>query len=232
MEFFILPNVDCDTIQPLLNLTNRLHYCLPAIGLHPTSVVGNFQPCLDKIKAMLLTGSFVAVGEIGIDLYWDKTFIKEQKEVFSQQLEVALHKNLPVIIHCRDAFSEIFDVLTMFRGRGLEGVFHSFSGGLDEVLWIRNFGGFYFGVGGVLTFKNSNLKNTVKEIPIEEIVLETDAPYLAPVPYRGKRNSSAYIPLIANSLATYKSLTFEDVSKQTTENAKNLFNIKLMSICH
>lgn len=222
---FILPNVDCDSIEPLLNVTHIFSSCSAAIGLHPTSVNGESQSCLEMIISKIKTDEFVAIGEIGIDLYWDKTYLNEQKDAFSLQLELALHQHLPVIIHSRDAFAEIFDVLNSFRGRGLTGVFHSFSGGLVEVNWIRNFGGFYFGIGGVLTFKNSNLKDTVQEIPIEEIVLETDSPYLAPVPHRGKRNSSAYIPLIAKSLATYKATTFERVEEMTTGNAIQLFNL-------
>lgn len=222
---FILPNVDCESIDPMLAVAERFSCCQPAMGLHPTSVTANYKDCLETVIDKINKGSFVAIGEIGIDLYWDKTYLNEQKEAFSLQLELALQQQLPVIIHSRDAFPEIFDVLSTFRGKGLKGVFHSFSGGLDEVTWIRNFGGFYFGIGGVLTFKNSDLKNTVRSIPLEEIVLETDSPYLAPAPHRGKRNSSANIPLIAQSLATFKASTFETVAEVTTENAKRLFNL-------
>ncbi len=227
VEAFVLPNVDHVTIGPLMQVVGKYPSCYAAMGLHPTSVNADYKPALDEIVGWFGRYPFVAVGEVGIDLYWDKTYLRQQQEVFSAQLELAISLNLPVIIHSRDAFAEIFDVLESYRGVGLRGVFHSFSGEAKEVEWIRNFGGFYFGIGGVLTFKNSNLKEVVRDIPIEEIVLETDSPYLAPVPYRGKQNTPSYIPLIANALATYKALTPEQVEVITTQNAKTLFNLKI-----
>jgi TatD DNase family protein len=224
---FVLPNVDIETIDPLMQVVEKHPSCYAAMGLHPTSVKADYKPALDEIVGWINRYPFVAVGEVGIDLYWDKTYLRQQQEVFATQLELAILLNLPVIIHSRDAFAEIFDVLESYRGGGLRGVFHSFSGDTKEVEWIRNFGGFYFGIGGVLTFKNSNLKEVVRDIPIEEIVLETDSPYLAPVPHRGKQNTPSYIPLIANALATYKALTPEQVEVITTQNAKNLFNLKI-----
>lgn len=222
---FVLPNVDLETINPLMHVVQNYPSCYAAMGLHPTSVGVDYKAVLDEIVSWFSRADFKAVGEVGIDLYWDKTYLKQQQEVFAAQLDIALLLKLPVIIHSREAFPEIFDILEAYRGRGLRGVFHSFSGGLDEVSWIRSFGGFYFGIGGVITFKNSNLKEVVRQIPVEEIVLETDSPYLAPVPHRGKRNMPSYIPIIAQALATYKVLTPEQVEEATTQNATKLFNL-------
>jgi len=222
---FVLPNVDLETINPLMHVVQNYPSCYAAMGLHPTSVGVDYKAVLDEIVGWFSRADFKAVGEVGIDLYWDKTYLKQQQQVFAAQLDLALLLKLPVIIHSREAFSEIFDILEAYRGRGLQGVFHSFSGGLDEVSWIRSFGGFYFGIGGVITFKNSNLKEVVRQIPVEEIVLETDSPYLAPVPHRGKRNMPSYIPIIAQALATYKVLTPEQVEEATTQNATKLFNL-------
>ncbi len=226
VEAFVLPNVDIETIDPLMQVVHKHTSCYAAMGLHPTSVNADYKQALNEVIGWFGKHKFIAVGEVGIDLYWDKTYLKQQQEVFATQLELAISLSLPVIIHSRDAFPEIFDVLESFRGRGLRGVFHSFSGDTKEVEWIRSFGGFYFGIGGVLTFKNSNLKEVVREIPIQEIVLETDSPYLAPVPHRGKQNCPAFIPLIAAALATYKALTIQQVEEITTLNAKHLFNLK------
>lgn len=225
VEAFVLPNVDIDSIRPLLDLVHKHPSCYPTMGLHPTSVKSDYKVVFDEIVGWFDKVQFNAVGEVGIDLYWDKTFLKQQQEVFSAQLDFASKLNLPVIIHSRDAFPEIFDVMEAYRGKGLSGVFHSFSGGVEEVDWIRNFRGFSFGIGGVLTFKNSNLKEVVRHIPIELIMLETDAPYLAPVPYRGKRNTPLYIPIIAEALAVYKAITVDVVAETTTQNAKNMFNL-------
>jgi len=225
VEAFVLPNVDRDSIQPLLEVAQKYPCCYPTMGLHPTSVKSDFKEILEEIVGWFDRVKFNAVGEVGIDLYWDKTFLKQQQEVFSAQLDLAAQLNLPVIIHSRDAFPEIFDVMDAYRGKGLSGVFHSFSGGVEEVDWIRKFQGFSFGIGGVLTFKNSNLKEVVRHIPIELTMLETDAPYLAPVPHRGKRNSPLYIPIIAEALAIYKAITVDVVAEATTQNAKNMFNL-------
>ena len=222
---FVLPNVDLETISPLIQVVQKHPSCFAAMGLHPTSVDANYKPVLEEIVSWFPRADFVAVGEVGIDLFWDRTYFKQQQEVFAAQLDLALSLNLPVIIHSREAFAEIFDILITYRGRGLRGVFHSFSGGEEEVAWIRNFGGFYFGVGGVITFKNSNLKEVIRQIPIQEIVLETDSPYLAPVPYRGKRNMPSYIPIIAEAIATYKALALDQVEESTTQNAQKLFNL-------
>ncbi len=224
VEVFVLPNVDLETVNPLMQVVNEYASCYAAMGLHPTSVGANYKTVLEEIVGWFSRFKFIAVGEVGIDLYWDKTYFKQQQEAFAAQIDLALSLNLPIIIHCREAFSEIFDILEAYRGRGLRGVFHSFSGGTKEVNWIRNFGGFYFGIGGVITFKNSNLKEVIRQIPMEEIVLETDSPYLAPVPHRGKRNMPSYIPVIAEALAIYKVSTPELVEECTTRNAHKLFN--------
>ncbi|SDD10532.1 TatD family hydrolase [Williamwhitmania taraxaci] len=224
VEMFVLPNVDLETVNPLMQVVNEHASCYAAMGLHPTSVSANYKTVLEEIVGWFSRSKFIAVGEVGIDLYWDKTYFKQQQEAFAAQIDLALSLSLPIIIHCREAFSEIFDILEAYRGRGLRGVFHSFSGGTKEVNWIRNFGGFYFGIGGVITFKNSSLKEVIRQIPLDEILLETDSPYLAPVPHRGKRNMPSYIPVIAQALAIYKVSTPELVEECTTRNAHKLFN--------
>jgi TatD DNase family protein len=190
----ILPNVDSSTTQSMLEL-EKSDPCFfhAAIGLHPTSVDTNYQDELEQVKKLLEHHSFCAIGEIGIDLYWDKTQLKEQIEVFEQQLEWAIQYKLPVIIHVRDAFPEALQSVKKLNCPELQGVFHSFGGSLEDAQTILNFDGFKLGINGVVTFKNSNLKETLQHIPLEHIVLETDAPYLSPVPYRGKRNEPKHL---------------------------------------
>jgi TatD DNase family protein len=192
------------------------------IGLHPTSVKENYKDELKVIRDQIDQNQFIAVGEIGIDLYWDKSFFKEQVEAFTIQIKLALDKNLPIVIHCRDSFEEIMEVLEPFRGSGLKGVFHCFTGSKKQALQVIDLG-FYLGIGGVVTFKNSGLDKVIKEIDPDHILLETDSPFLAPVPYRGKRNESSYIQIIANRIAMIKNLDKEVVAEKTTGNAIDLF---------
>lgn len=220
----ILPNVDSESLPRMLQLESEYPgYCFAAIGLHPTSVKENYAEELAIVKKELERREYIAIGEIGIDLYWDKSFLKEQIQVFVQQIEWALEYNLPVIIHVRDSFSETMQVLEQFRGKGLEGVFHSFTGTIDQAREIIEFGGFYIGINGIVTFKNSGLDAVVLQIDAQYLLLETDAPYLTPAPFRGKRNESEYLTLVATKLANTFNMNFNQLTKITTENAYKLF---------
>lgn len=220
----ILPNVDMDTLVPLQQTLEEYPFlCRAAMGLHPTSVNGDYIFDLQCIKDELDRGGYCAVGEIGVDLYWDKTFVKEQLKAFETQVRWAYERNLPVIIHSRDAFDEIISVLKPISSLPLKGVFHSFGGTPEQVRIIRELGDFFFGINGVVTFKNVRLDATVQEIGIDRLLLETDAPYLAPVPFRGKRNEPSYIIKTAEKIADILDISFEKVVEQTTRNADNLF---------
>lgn len=225
VDRLIFPNVDLSTVEPMFALAD----CFPAniymaMGLHPTEVRDGWGTMLKKIEALFREDrKYVAVGEIGIDLYWDKTFVEEQMLVFERQVALAKHKNLPVIIHCRDGLEQTLEVLQDFPN--VKGVFHSFGGTEKDVDSIRQVGDFYFGINGIVTFKNSKLRETLPAIGIERLLLETDSPYLAPVPKRGKRNESSYIPLIAKSVADGLAIDLEAVANVTTENAEQLFSI-------
>jgi TatD DNase family protein len=193
-------------------------------GLHPTSVREDYNSQIDKLEELTVKHKFVAIGEIGIDLYWDKTFLKEQLIAFRRQIAFASVKGLPVVIHSRDAFSEVFSVLDDFKGQGLNGVFHAFSGNLTDA--ERAIGmGFKLGIGGIVTFKNSGLDIIVKETGPENLILETDSPYLAPVPYRGKRNESSYICIINKKLAEIFGVSEEETASITYSNSSGLFNV-------
>jgi TatD DNase family protein len=222
----ILPNIDSSSLDAMLKLEEKHPgFCHAAIGLHPTSVNADYQRELNLIESELKRRPYLAIGEIGIDLYWDKTYAKEQILAFQQQLKWALAYNKPVIIHVRNSFRETMDAMEPFRNRGLRGVFHSFGGTIEEATEIIEFGGFLLGINGILTFKNSMLGDVLKQIELRHIVLETDAPYLTPVPYRGKRNESAFLSYTAHQIASLQSTSYEAVVKQTTKNALNLFKI-------
>ncbi|MBN2745244.1 MAG: TatD family hydrolase [Bacteroidales bacterium] len=223
---FLLPNIDSHSIEPMLKVMESHAECVfPMIGLHPTSVKNDYEKELSIVESWLEKAQFIAIGEIGIDLYWDKTFLKEQQLALDYQFQLALKYNLPVAIHSRDSFNEIMDVLKPYQGRGLKGVFHCFTGDYQQAKAILDFG-FYLGIGGVVTFKNTQLREVLSQIPLDNIVLETDAPYLAPVPYRGKRNESSYIPIIAEKLAEVYQIEVEKIANQTTLNATKLFNFR------
>ncbi len=200
-------------------------YCYAAIGLHPTSVKENYQEELALIESELKRRNWIALGEIGIDLYWDKTFLDQQIIVFKQQIDWALKYKLPIIIHVRDSFPETMEALAPYKNSGLKGVFHSFTGSIDEAKKILDFGGFFLGINGIVTFKNSGLADVIREINLQHILLETDSPYLTPAPHRGKRNESAYTLLVAKKLAEISNCTLEYIDEITTNNAKTLFNI-------
>jgi TatD DNase family protein len=221
----LMPNIDGRSVSKMLDTENRYPgICHSMIGLHPTSVKSDYRQQIDEIEKAMDEHRFIAVGEIGIDLYWDKTFIKEQIGVFRHQLELAVSKDLPVVIHSREAFEEIFSVLDEFKGKKLRGVFHAFTGDIKTARKATSMG-FRLGIGGVVTFKNSGLGNVVKELGPEHLVLETDSPYLAPVPHRGKRNESSYICIINRTLAEIFECGVEEIAEVTSVNAKELFNI-------
>lgn len=192
------------------------------MGLHPTEIDGNWKESLDTVMTELAASDYSAVGEIGIDLYWDKTYRIEQMDVFDLQVRKAIEMDLPIIIHCREGLDETLEVLSGVGGN-VRGVFHSFGGSIDDVERIRRIGDFYFGINGIVTFKNSVLRDVLPSIGVDRILLETDSPYLAPVPYRGKRNETAYIVETAKAVASALMLDPDAISNKTTENAINLF---------
>jgi TatD DNase family protein len=221
----LLPNIDITSVEPMLFAVSRYPgICYPMTGLHPTSVKDDYLIQLDKIESLVSKCKFVAIGEIGIDLYWDKTFIKEQLISFSRQIAFALDLGLPVVIHSRDAFPEVFSVLDKFKGRPINGVFHAFTGSIQDAEKAIELG-FKLGIGGIVTFKNSGLDKVVKETGPGHLILETDSPYLAPAPYRGKRNESSYIRIINKRLAEIFGKSEEEIAVITYENSTRLFNL-------
>jgi TatD DNase family protein len=223
VDKFYLPNIDSQSIEGMLLLEEQFPAnCFPMMGLHPCSVKENYREELALVKQWLDKRRFSAVGEIGIDLYWDKTFIKEQEIAFRQQIDWALEFNYTISIHCRNAFDEIYAILMSYK-KLPKSIFHCFSGNAEQAQQIIALGNFKLGIGGVVSFKNSGLDKVVEQTALEHLVLETDAPYLAPVPYRGKRNESAYIPLIAEKIATIKGISLEEVASVTTKNALSIF---------
>ena len=228
MEYILLPNIDVDSIGPMLDLSTKYENCIPMMGLHPCSVDGEFMSQLNTIKAELFDSSnhYIAVGEIGIDLYWDKTFLKEQLEVFRMQIQWAKEMKIPIVIHARESYPEIFQVLDEENNEQLTGVFHCFSGTEDDANHILSYGGFKLGLGGTITYKKSSLPDVIKNVQIENIVIETDSPYLAPRPYRGKRNESSYLTFIVSKLAEIYQCPENEIIQKTSNNAKELFNIE------
>lgn len=223
VQTFYLPNIDHESIEGMLKLEEQFPgRCLPMMGLHPCSVNATYQQELDLVKEWLDKRRFAAIGEIGIDLYWDKTFIKEQEIAFRQQIDWALEYGYTISIHCRNAFEEIYAILKSYP-KLPKSIFHCFSGNTEQANLIIALGNFKLGIGGVVTFKNSGLDKVVEDIDLKHLVLETDAPYLAPVPHRGKRNESAYIPLIAEKIAAIKGISIEDVASVTSQNALDIF---------
>jgi TatD DNase family protein len=223
----LLPNIDRSSIHSLLNLSAAYpSVCHPMIGLHPTSVKAGWREELEIVEEYLEAPEycFRAVGEIGIDLYWDKTYEAEQKEAFSRQLDLALRYKLPVAVHTRNSFDIAADIIASKNDPGLRGVFHCFGGNIAQAKRAISLG-FMLGIGGVITYKNSGLQQVVAEIPLAHLLLETDAPFLPPVPRRGERNESGYIPLIAAKVAEIKGVAVESVAEITTQNTMNLFDL-------
>jgi TatD DNase family protein len=224
VEHIILPNVDIYSLPRMAELKSLYPgYCHAAIGLHPTYVKEDYEAQLTVVRAELQFGNYVALGEVGIDLYWDKTYYPQQLKAFQQQVQWSLDFDLPLIIHVRNSFRVTMEALAPFKDKGLRGVFHSFIGTVEEANEILTFGGFKLGINGIVTFKNSGLAEVLKQIELKHILLETDAPYLTPTPHRGKRNESAYVSLICEKLVDVYNLSPKEIDKVTTQNALELF---------
>ncbi len=219
-----LPNIDSTSIDAMLNLEKEFPgNCYAMMGLHPGSVKENYLDELKIVEGWLSKRKFIAVGEIGMDYYWDKTFVEQQKDAFSKQIDWAKKYNLPIVIHQRECFEDCFEIVKSKNDSSLKGIFHCFTGTIEEANKILALGNFKLGIGGVVTYKKSSLPEVLKQIDLKHIVLETDSPYLAPVPHRGKRNESSYLTIIANKVAEIKGITVEEVAKITTENAQQIF---------
>ena len=222
-----MPNIDSTTIESLLSVCAAYkEFCFPMIGLHPTSVNENYKKELDIVAGQLASSNgYVAIGEIGLDLYWDKTFLREQLLAFEKQVEWALEYHLPIVIHTREAFDYIYKVLQPYKETGLTGIFHSFTGTSEEAAKLLDFPGFMIGINGVVTFKKSQLPEVLKDVPLARIVLETDSPYLTPVPNRGKRNESARLKDTLIKVAEIYRESPELVAEATSENALKVFGM-------
>lgn len=227
ISHIILPNIDSTTIARMLNVCATYKaYCYPTIGLHPTSVDAGYEKELEIVEQQLKAdNNYVAIGEVGLDLYWDKTYLTEQLAAFDKQVQLALAYNLPLIIHNRDASEQIVAAMEPYKHSPLKGIFHSFTGTVEEAQRLLAFEGFMLGVNGVVTFKNASLSDTLKQVPLNRIVLETDAPYLTPVPNRGKRNESANLKDTLTKIAEIYNVTSEYVAEVTTNNALKVFAI-------
>ena len=223
----LLPNISSEYTKGMLEVCGEFpENCFPMMGLHPCDVnEDNIEGELLHVEQELAKGKYIAVGEIGLDLYWDKTKLEIQKKAFIHQIELAKKYKLPIAIHVRDSFSEAIEIIEKLNDENLSGVFHCFTGRVEDAQRVINLGDFYLGIGGVLTFKNSGLDKTIATINLQHLILETDAPYLTPAPYRGKRNESKYIVNIAEKLAEAHQISLEKVAEITTENAKNLFQL-------
>lgn len=227
VEKIFMPNIDDTSVDAMLGVCRQYPgYCFPMLGFHPTSVDADAMPKVKEMKKRLTEGHpYIAIGEVGLDLYWDKTYIKEQQMVLEEQIQWALEWELPLVIHCREAFPELFDVLKPYKETKLTGVFHSFTGTVNEAMELLDYSRFMVGINGVVTFKKSTLPEALKVLPLERLVLETDSPYLAPVPFRGKRNESSYVKRVAVKLAELYGVEIGEVERQTTANALKVFKI-------
>ena len=226
VDRMILPDIDSATRKQMFDLARRHPDNLfPCLGLHPTSINADWKNEFDQMLEYT-DDPIVAIGEIGIDCYWSKEFLEQQKEAFRLQLQMAHERDLPVIIHSRESIEIILGILRECRHLDLRGVFHAYSGSRETFNEIQKLGDWYIGIGGVLTFKKASISETVKDIPLERILLETDSPYLTPVPLRGQRNESSYIPHIAGRLAQIKGTSIEEIAAATTKNAETLFKLR------
>jgi TatD DNase family protein len=222
---FYLPAIDSSEIENMLLLENKFPgKCIAMMGLHPCYVKENYLEELDIVKDWLSKRKFAAVGEIGLDFHWDKTFVKQQYDAFRTQIELALQYDLPIVIHTRDAMQESIDVVKEYKTKGIKGIFHCFGGTVENAKEIID-AGFYLGIGGVLTYKKSGLAEMLEQIDLQYLVLETDAPYLTPVPFRGKRNESSYLKYIVDKLSLIKNITAAEIAAVTTANAEKIFGL-------
>ncbi|MES2800366.1 MAG: TatD family hydrolase [Bacteroidota bacterium] len=225
IEFMLLPNIDVSSVDNMFALVDQFpKNCFPMTGLHPGSVNGDWGEKLAILKPYLFERKNVAVGEIGMDLYWDKTFMEEQKLAFRQQISWAKELKLPIVIHAREAFNEIFEIVDELNDENLKGVFHCFTGTVEQANHIINYGGFKMGIGGVVTYKNGGLTEVLPSIDPKHLILETDSPYLPPNPHRGKRNESSYIQFVADKLAEIYQVPSSVIAEVTTKNARELFH--------
>jgi TatD DNase family protein len=221
---FFMPNVDSESIPGMFQVEKKFpSNCFAMMGLHPCSVNNRYQQELQVIEYWLEKRTFTAVGEIGIDLYWDKTYFVQQQDAFRRQIELAKKYGIPYVIHSRNSFDEVMEIVTEFKGENIKAIFHCFSGNAEQAQQVIALGNFKLGIGGVVTFKNSGLDKVVEAVDLKHIVLETDAPYLAPVPHRGKRNEPDYLLQIAKKIAEIKNVTVEEVAEVTTRNSVEVF---------
>ena len=220
---FYLPAIDSSETAAMFDLEKKFpDKCIAMAGLHPCSIKENYKEELDKVEKLLSERKFVAIGESGLDFYWDTTFTKEQYEALKIQAIWALQYNVPLVLHTRNAMQETIDVIKLYSKKGLNGIFHCFSGTMQNAKDIIDIG-FLLGIGGVITYKNSGLAEIIKDIDLSHIVLETDAPYLTPVPFRGKRNESSYLKYVVEKIAAIKNITAEEVADETSKNAEKIF---------
>lgn len=223
IEKILMPAIDSATHEAMLKVQDSFANCISMIGLHPCSVKENFEEEIEIVKTFLQQREFVAIGEIGLDFYWDVSFKEQQYIAFHEQIKISLQYELPIVIHSRNSIDECIDVVKQYPKA--KGVFHCFSGNEKQAKEIIDMG-FFLGIGGVVTFKNAGLDKVIEKVGIDQVVLETDAPYLAPVPYRGKRNEPAYTRLVAEKLVTITGRPLQDIEQLTTANAQRLFNLK------
>ena len=223
VERMYLPNCDATTIEPMFEVERKFpNHCFAMMGLHPCYVKENVDEELNIVRKWLDERKFCAVGEIGLDYYWDKSFVELQKQAFRMQIEWALEFNIPIVIHTREATKDTIDIVKEYSAKGIKGVFHCFSGSYETAMQIIDMG-FYLGIGGVLTYKNAGLQEVVQRLDLKHLVLETDAPYLTPAPFRGKRNESHYVHYIAQKLSELKDVSLDEIDRITTTNANELF---------
>ena len=226
VELILLPNINAESIEQMLDLCYRYpDYCFPMMGLHPTDIEEDYKQVLIDMEALLKAPDhpYIAIGEVGLDYYWDKSKAKEQEEVFRVQIEWAIKYHLPLMIHSRSAHRQLVTAISEYKGEEISGVFHCFGGTTDEALELLQFPDFALGIGGVVTYKNSPLPETLASVPLERIVLETDSPYLAPVPYRGKRNESSYLAEVLQKVAQIYNVSEKQAESATNNNARRIF---------
>jgi TatD DNase family protein len=223
----LLPNIDSSTTNNMLQLCNKYpQHCFPMIGLHPCSVKkDNIDKEISHVEEMLNKNKFIAIGEIGLDLYWDKSTLSYQKVAFESQIKLAKKYQLPIVIHVRDSFNEAIEIVEKLNNENLSGVFHCFTGNIQEAERIINLENFYLGIGGVVTFKNGGINKIINQISLDNIILETDSPYLTPTPFRGKRNESKYLVNIAQKMSEIYEIDINEIANKTSSNAINLFKI-------
>jgi TatD DNase family protein len=226
VDRIVMPNIDHTSIDPMMELEERYpDHCFATMGVHPCSIRKDFESELYRTEDWLGKRSFKGIGETGIDLYWDKSFLEQQKESLRIHIEWSKKYKIPIILHCRDSFEETIEIIEELNDESLKGVFHCFTGSVEDAKRVLALDGFYLGIGGVATFKNGGLDKVLPEIDPDRIILETDSPYLAPVPYRGKRNESSYIPLIAERITELTEIGLEEVAVRTTQSSSELFEL-------